>query len=210
MALLSPVVIYSGLLFVRSTSKPQTDEIMEETCQLDPKLHYYGGESDDITVSVGIIWTLYTVQPVVEEIINKDGIQYLVGKLPDTANNCVRVKFIMTGSLPIEDHSGFTQNFTLNYYGQDKKSAEEFRDSIKVGEQISIKYLAVAPDRSLLTDEFCSQQGNNSEYYCALQKIHNDYLRYERIDPLGPGNINSYPVIYGANFNYNLRVIGSE
>lgn len=208
-ALVSPVIIYSGFVLIRS-SKPEIDETEKETCEMDPTLHYYGGENDNVTVSVGNIWVLYRVQPIVEEIVEENGIQYLVGKLPDIENNCVKVKFIITGNIPIEDKSGFTNDFKLNYSGRDKKGIEEFRDSIKIGEQISIKYLAVAPDRSHLTDEFCLQSGNKSEYYCALQKIHNDYLSHEGIQELGPGNIHLYPVIYGAGFNYDLRIIGYE
>lgn len=202
-----PIIL--GSLFILQKENDSTDETVEK-CQMDDSLHYYGDAYDDVTVSVGSIWMLYRVQPVVEEITEENGIQYLVGKLPDINNNCVKVKFIITGNIPIEDKSGFTNDFKLNYAGRDKKGIEEFRDSIKIGEQISIKYLAVAPDRSQVTDEFCLQSGNKSEYYCALQKIHNDYLGHDVIQELGPGNIHLYPVIYGTGFNYDLRIIGYE
>ncbi|WKZ30839.1 MAG: hypothetical protein QY318_03245 [Candidatus Dojkabacteria bacterium] len=207
LVVLIPVVM--GSLFILRRESDSPDETVEK-CQMDDSLYYYGGEDGDVTVSVGSIWKLYSVQPVVEEVIEENDIQYLVGKLPDINNNCVKVKFIITGDLPIDDKSGFTNDFTLNYAGRDKKGIEGFREGIKIGEQINIKYLAAAPDSSQLTDEFCSQSGNKSEYYCALQRLHNDYLRYETIEELGPGNIDLYPVIYGANFNYDLRIISYE
>lgn len=204
--LLAIVIFVAILLINRPEGEQGTDT--KEACILDQNKHYFGSNEYGSTTTPGDIWIQYYLQPVLTGFEEEDGVNYLVGNLPDEDYNCVSVRFIFSGDIPIEDKSGLTEDFTQNFWVNYTIDFENLKNNLVIGEQVRIRYLAVAPNESELTESFCGQWEGSSQYYCMLQRVHQEYLGYEAVELVWNHNVKSYPVLYGTRFDSNITVIG--
>lgn len=204
------MIVLGYLFFIKGFNPITQEEDPFANCSMDPDKKYYGQPNEARAPSPGNIWIEYHLQPIVMGFEEEDGIQYLIGALPDENYNCVRVKFIASGDIPVESTSTLLDFENIKWgIESDRVDFDTLKSRLTIGEQVNVRYLAVAPELSELNDEFCSKYTPVSERLCTLQKIHQEYLGYDKPEQIGAINISKYPVLFGSMYDLNIVATGN-
>jgi hypothetical protein len=122
-------------------------------------------------------WKMNIMQPIVVDYISIDSINFVVVEITADNGDCMKLNLALGGDFMIEDQSGLTKDFTTTYVDGERLDYQEIKTKIKPGTQISVKYLSAIPADEVLNDDVC-QTNKTSQYYCAMQKVNEDFFGY--------------------------------
>lgn len=207
LVLLGTIIGYNSL---KDPGGNQDSNNQKRECILVDDAYYYGLLTGTRAPSPGEVWVEHYVQPTVLGYEENKGINYLIGGLPDSEDNCVEVRFIVSGEIPVESTSDLLNDFEDTRWGSsiERIDFEDLQRRVEVGSQVRIKYLSKAPRIEELNDELCNKYDSVSQRLCTIQRIQQEYLDYGQVELLRPDNIEDYPLLFGSSYDLELVLTG--
>lgn len=150
------------------------------------------------------LWVESYIQPLVLGFEEKEDINYIVGGLPANDGKCEIVRFVISGSIPVETNAVLLNQYKDTQWLLERVDFSELQKRIKIGSQVRIKYLVSSPNRSDLTDELCTKYPTVSDRLCTIQKINEDFIGNRTAAPINADNIGEFDYIYGSSVDQQV------